>query len=46
MIILNKQQKALVYKRDYEVAQARLKMQIEHYQAIYQEQQRVACRAG
>ena len=41
MIILNKQQKALVYKRDYEVAQARLKMQIEHYQAIYQEQQRV-----
>ena len=41
MIILNKQQKALIYKRDYEVAQARLKMQIEHYQAIYQEQQRI-----
>ena len=39
MIILENQRKALVYKKEYELGQIRLKMQIEHYQKIYQEQQ-------
>ena len=41
MIILNRYQAALLYKSEYELEQAKLKMQIDHYQEIYQEQQRV-----
>jgi len=41
MIILNRYQTALTYKNEYELEQAKLKMQIDHYQEIYQEQQRV-----
>jgi len=41
MIILDKQRMALLYKREYELSQSRLKLQIEHYQEMYQEQQRV-----
>ncbi|MCL2821448.1 MAG: GHKL domain-containing protein [Oscillospiraceae bacterium] len=41
MIILNRYQTALTYKNEYELEQAKLKMQIDHYQDIYQEQQRV-----
>jgi len=39
--ILNRQRKALAYKREYELERTRLKMQIEHYQELYQEQQRI-----
>jgi len=41
MIILNKQQKAMLYKNKFELEQVRLKMQIEHYREVYQEQQRI-----
>jgi len=38
MIILSKQRKAMSYKSKYDLGQARLKLQIEHYQDIYNEQ--------
>jgi anti-sigma regulatory factor (Ser/Thr protein kinase) len=41
MFILYKQQKAMMYKREYELNKTRLDMQIEHYREIYQEQQRI-----
>jgi hypothetical protein len=37
--ILDRQQKAFTYKREYEMGQARLNMQIEHYQELYKEQE-------
>jgi sensor histidine kinase regulating citrate/malate metabolism len=39
MIVLEKQRKALTYRKDYELGQTKLKMQIVHYQEIYKEQQ-------
>jgi len=41
MLFIEKQRKALVYKKEFELGQTRLKMQIEHYQEIYQEQNKV-----
>jgi sensor histidine kinase regulating citrate/malate metabolism len=41
MIVLNNQRKALAYKAEYELAQERLKLQIEHYQQLYKEQREV-----
>jgi hypothetical protein len=41
MLILDKQRKALAYKKAYEVAQLRLETQIEHYQKLYQTQREV-----
>ena len=39
MYLLNNQRKALVFKKEYEFSQRRLKAQIEHYQILYQAQQ-------
>ena len=41
MHILNNQLKALAYKKEFELAQARLRIQIEHYQQLYQNQHEV-----
>ena len=41
MVLLNKQKKALSFKNAFELSQLRLKMQIDHYKEMYQEQQRV-----
>jgi len=41
MLILSKHQSALEYKKAYELEQERLKLQIEHSQELYHEQQRV-----
>jgi len=41
MFILNNQQKAMMYKREYELSKTRLDIQVEHYKDVYQEQQRV-----
>ena len=38
MLVLNNQRKALIYKKEYELAQFRLETQIEHYQKLYQAQ--------
>jgi hypothetical protein len=39
--ILNSQHKALLYKKEYELSQSRLSIQIEHYQKLYQAQREV-----
>lgn len=36
IFVLNNQLKAMEYKKKYDLAQVRLKMQIEHYQKLYQ----------
>ncbi|MDR2600051.1 MAG: GHKL domain-containing protein [Oscillospiraceae bacterium] len=41
MIILNRLRDAMIYKNEYELAQEKLKIQIEHYQDLYQEQQKI-----
>jgi len=41
IFVLNRQQKAMLYKNEYEISQAELTMQIEHYQELYKEQQEV-----
>lgn len=41
MVVLNNQHKALGYKKEYELAQIRLKSQIDHYQKLYAAQQEV-----
>ena len=41
MHVLNNQRKALAYKKEYDLAQLRLEMQIEHYQNLYQSQHNI-----
>jgi len=41
VFILNNQHKALLYKKEYELSQSRLDIQIEHYQKLYQAQREV-----
>ncbi|MDR1156792.1 MAG: GHKL domain-containing protein [Oscillospiraceae bacterium] len=41
IIILDRQRRALSYKKEYELAQLRLEIQIEHYQKLYQTQREV-----
>lgn len=41
MLILNNHRKALSYKSEYELAQSRLEMQIEHDQKVYQAQREI-----
>ena len=41
MIILNNQHKAMAYKKDYELSQLGLKLQIEHYQNLHRSQREV-----
>jgi len=41
IVILNNQRKAMLYKKENEIAQLRLATQIEHYQKLYQSQQEV-----
>jgi len=41
MVILSNQSKAFEYKKEYELAQTRLKMQVEHYQNLNQAQHEV-----
>jgi len=38
MFVINNQRKALLYKKEYEVAQFKLKAQIDHYQKLYDAQ--------
>ena len=41
MLVLNNQRKALIYKKEYDIANTRLHMQIEHYQKLYQTQHEI-----
>jgi len=41
MIILDKYRKAQMYQKEYELGLVRLRMQIEHYQEFYREQEKV-----
>ena len=41
MFILEKQRKASMYKKEYEISQMRLDMQLNHYREVYLEQTRI-----